>query len=93
MQSDGSPYCKAILCPLAYQHPKSFDTNGVVITNVEDDSAAANFGFQKKDVIQVINGQKVDDTKALDALVQEPRRLWRITILRDGQQISTILGG
>ncbi|MGJ4856316.1 Do family serine endopeptidase [Labrys sp. La1] len=69
------------------------DTNGVVITNVEDDSAAANFGFQKKDVIQVINGQKVDDAKALDALVQEPRRLWRITIVRDGQQISTILGG
>ena len=69
------------------------DTNGVVITNVDDDSAAANFGFQKKDVIQVINGQKVDDAKALDALVQEPRRLWRITISRDGQQISTILGG
>ncbi len=69
------------------------DTDGVVITNIEDDSAAANFGFQKKDVIQVINGQKVGDTKALDALVQEPRRLWRITIVRDGQQISTILGG
>ncbi|MDO8813199.1 MAG: DUF1524 domain-containing protein, partial [Gallionella sp.] len=24
-------YCKAILCLLAYQQPKSFDTNGVVI--------------------------------------------------------------
>jgi hypothetical protein len=29
--STGNAYCKAILCLLAYQQPKSFDTNGVVI--------------------------------------------------------------
>lgn len=29
--SAGSAYCKAVLCLLAYQQPKSFDTNGVVI--------------------------------------------------------------
>jgi hypothetical protein len=29
--SAGNAYCKAILCLLAYQGPKSFDTNGVVI--------------------------------------------------------------
>jgi hypothetical protein len=29
--SAGNGYCKAILCLLAYQLPKSFDTNGVVI--------------------------------------------------------------
>lgn len=29
--SAGNSYCKAILCLLAYQQPKSFDTNGVVI--------------------------------------------------------------
>ena len=29
--SAGNAYCKAILCLLAYQQPKSFDTNGVVI--------------------------------------------------------------
>lgn len=69
------------------------DAAGVVITDVEDGSAAANFGFQKKDVIQVLNGQKVTDPKALNTLVQDQRRLWRITISRDGQQISTILGG
>jgi hypothetical protein len=27
----GNAYCKAILCLLAYQQPKSFDTNGIVI--------------------------------------------------------------
>jgi hypothetical protein len=27
----GNAYCKAILCLLAYQQPKSFDTNGLVI--------------------------------------------------------------
>jgi hypothetical protein len=29
--SAGDAYCKTILCLLAYQQPKSFDTNGVVI--------------------------------------------------------------
>lgn len=29
--SVGNAYCKAILCVLAYQQPKSFDTSGVVI--------------------------------------------------------------
>ena len=29
--SAGNAYCKAILCLLAYQQPKSFDTNGIVI--------------------------------------------------------------
>ncbi len=29
--SAGNAYCKAILCLLAYQQPKTFDTNGVVI--------------------------------------------------------------
>lgn len=29
--SAGNSYCKAILCLLAYQQPKSFDTNGLVI--------------------------------------------------------------
>jgi hypothetical protein len=29
--STGNAYCKSVLCLLAYQQPKSFDTNGVVI--------------------------------------------------------------
>jgi hypothetical protein len=29
--SAGNAYCKAILCLLAYQQPKSFDTNGLVL--------------------------------------------------------------
>src|SRR5882762_9184139 len=29
--STGNAYCKSILCLLAYQQPKSFDTNGIVI--------------------------------------------------------------
>ncbi|CAM5768834.1 serine protease [Labrys miyagiensis] len=71
----------------------SMDAEGVVVVDVEDGSAAANFGFQKKDIILVVNGKKVTDPKALNELAQEQRRLWRITINRDGQQISTILGG
>jgi hypothetical protein len=29
--SAGNGYCKAVLCLMAYQQPKSFDTNGIVI--------------------------------------------------------------
>jgi Do/DeqQ family serine protease len=71
----------------------SMDAEGVVVVDVEDGSAAANFGFQKKDVILLVNGEKVSDPKTLNDLTQQQRRLWRITINRDGQQISTILGG
>nr|WP_307437495.1 Do family serine endopeptidase [Labrys monachus] len=69
------------------------DATGVVVTDVVEGSAAATFGFQKKDIIEVLNGEKVKDVGALKGLVQNERRLWRITISRDGQQISTILGG
>ena len=75
--------------------PRKQDTGSrrAAFAFASDGSAAANFGFQKKDIILVINGQKVTDPKTLNQLAQEQRHLWRITINRDGQQISTILGG
>ncbi len=66
---------------------------GVVITELADDGTAAGVGFQKGDVILAVNGTKIDDTKSLQRVASERSRLWRITVVRGGQQIHVTLGG
>jgi Do/DeqQ family serine protease len=69
------------------------DTEGVVVTDIADDSAAANLGFQKGDIIQAVNNKKIAKTGDLDKASHEQARLWRITLMRGGQQINVTLGG
>ncbi|MGN6311189.1 MAG: DegQ family serine endoprotease [Xanthobacteraceae bacterium] len=70
------------------------DSNdGVVITELADDGTAANVGFKKGDVILAVNGVKINDTEELQRITRERSRLWRITVLRGGQQIQVTLGG
>lgn len=68
-------------------------TEGVVVIGLTDDGAAANVGFRKGDVIVAVNGRKVETTGELASIARERSRLWRITILRGGQQIRVTLGG
>jgi Do/DeqQ family serine protease len=65
---------------------------GVVVVEVGD-GPAARVGFQRGDVILSVNGQKLVKTSDLEKATGQQSRLWRITILRGGQQISVILGG
>jgi len=69
------------------------DTDGVVMTEIADGSAAANVGFQKGDIIQAVNNKRIAMTGDLDKVSREQARLWRITLLRGGQQINVTLGG
>ncbi|GLH76225.1 serine protease [Bradyrhizobium sp. SSBR45G] len=69
------------------------DTEGVVILEPGDGTTAANVGFQKGDVIMAVNNQKIAKTADLDKAAREQARLWRITVLRGGQQINVTLGG
>ena len=69
------------------------DTQGVVVTDIADDSTAASVGFQKGDVIQAVNNKKIARTGDLDKASREQARLWRITLVRAGQQINVTLGG
>jgi len=69
------------------------DTDGVVITQLTDDSTAANVGFQKGDIILAVNNKKISRTVDLDKVTRDQSRLWRITLLRGGQQINVTLGG
>jgi Do/DeqQ family serine protease len=69
------------------------DTEGVVITEIGDDSTAANVGFQKGDIVLAVNNQKIGKTSDLEKATHDAARLWRITVLRGGQQINVTLGG
>jgi Do/DeqQ family serine protease len=69
------------------------DTEGVVVTDIADGSIAANYGFQKGDIIVTVNSQKIAKTSDLEKATRETSRLWRLQILRGGQQINATLGG
>jgi Do/DeqQ family serine protease len=69
------------------------NTEGVVVTELGEDSTAANVGFQKGDIIVAVNSQKIAKTADLDRASREASRLWRIVVVRGGQQINVTLGG
>src|ERR1700684_1411444 len=62
-------------------------TEGVVVTGLADDAAAANVGFQKGDIILAVNNQKITRTSDLVKATRESARVWRIIVVRGGQQI------
>ncbi|QOZ26556.1 DegQ family serine endoprotease [Bradyrhizobium sp. CCBAU 51753] len=66
---------------------------GVVVTDLADDGTAANVGFQKGDIILAVNNQKIARTGDLEKASKTGTRIWRITLVRGGQQINVTLGG
>jgi S1-C subfamily serine protease len=54
---------------------------------------AANVGFQKGDIILGVNNQKIAKTSDLEKATKDGSRLWRIKLVRGGQQINVTLGG
>jgi len=66
---------------------------GVVIVDVDSGSYASNLGFQRGDVIQEVNGERITKTHDLERLTGTPSRSWRIIILRGGQKISAVFSG
>ena len=68
-------------------------TEGVAVLEVADGSIAQNLGFQRGDVVLAINNEAVRTTADLQRATGQASRLWRVTILRSGQQISVMFGG
>lgn len=66
---------------------------GVVVTDLPDDSTAANVGFQKGDIIVAVNNTRIGKTSDLERVAGQTMRLWRIMLVRGGQQIQVTLGG
>jgi len=69
------------------------DTQGVVVIGLTDNSTAASVGFQKGDIIVAVNNQKVAKTSDLERATSQSARVWRITLMRGGQQINVTLNG
>ncbi|MBI5318362.1 DegQ family serine endoprotease [Bradyrhizobium sp.] len=69
------------------------NAEGVVVVELEDGAPAASVGFQKGDIILAVNNQKIAKTSDLDKAAKASSRLWRIVVVRGGQQINVTLGG
>jgi len=68
-------------------------TDGVVITAVTEGSPAQSLGFHRGDLVVSVNNQKIAKTRDLERATSQPSRVWRITIMRGGQQMSVVLSG
>ncbi len=66
---------------------------GVVIVGVTDGTPAANVGFQRGDLVASVNNEQIARTADLERVARAGSRLWRITIVRSGQQISVVFSG
>lgn len=69
------------------------DIEGVVVTDLANGGTAASVGFQKGDIITSVNNQKIIKTSDLERATRSQLRIWRITLVRGGQQINVTLGG
>jgi len=66
---------------------------GVVIVDVANGSPAQRLGFQRGDLVLSINNTKIAKTADLQRVTGQQSRVWRITIMRGGQQMSVELRG
>ena len=66
---------------------------GVVIIDVDSGSYASNLGFQRGDVIELVNGERIAKTRDLEHATSTPSRAWHIKIRRGGQQITAVFNG
>jgi Do/DeqQ family serine protease len=66
---------------------------GVAVVDLTSGSPAESVGFQRGDVIVSVNNEKIERTRDLERLAAQANRVWRITVMRAGQQLSITLGG
>jgi Do/DeqQ family serine protease len=70
-----------------------YSTEGVVVIDVESGSLAQSFGFQRGDIVVNVNNAEIATMRDLLRAISQPLRLWRLTIVRGGQEISAVFGG
>jgi Do/DeqQ family serine protease len=66
---------------------------GVVLSEVDPGSAAAQLGFRKGDIVVAINGERIASTRELERILATRARYWEITINRGGQMLTTAVAG
>ncbi len=68
-------------------------SEGVVISEIEDNSPAQQVGFQKGDIIVTVNGKPVENTKGLESLTKDRVYLWRLQVKRGDQVFTSVFNG
>jgi len=67
--------------------------DGVVVTTVEEASTAGRLGFRKGDLIVSLNGERMANSRDVEAATRERRRAWEVTISRGGRTFTSQFGG
>ena len=66
-------------------------TQGVVIVDIANGSAAHSLGFRRGDIVLSVNSTKIAKTRDLEKIAGQQSRAWRITIVRGGREMSMVL--
>jgi Do/DeqQ family serine protease len=66
---------------------------GVVVLEITQGSPAHRLGFQRGDIVVSINEQNVATSKDLERATANTNRMWQVTIIREGRQVSATFGG
>jgi len=66
---------------------------GVVVLELGRASIAQRLGFQRGDVVLAVNDRRVATSKDLEKATRDPARMWEITILRGGRQVTARFPG
>jgi Do/DeqQ family serine protease len=67
--------------------------DGVAVIEVADNSPASVVGFRKGDVVLSVNGGRIATTRDLDRAAAQSAYVWKLTINRGGQVITSVIGG
>lgn len=66
---------------------------GVIVADVDDGSLAQQLNLQKGDVILAVNDKKITTTRDLEQATSGRAYYWKITLMRGGQTMTTVVGG
>ncbi|WP_378951712.1 DegQ family serine endoprotease [Mesorhizobium sp. ANAO-SY3R2] len=76
---------------LAQRLRVSTDTKGIAIVGIDSGSPAANFGFQRGDIVREVNGEQIDTVAKLKQISEQDSRWWRFTVERGGRIMRQML--
>ncbi|MDZ4792603.1 MAG: Do family serine endopeptidase [Hyphomicrobiales bacterium] len=81
----------ANLSPAVAEELSADLTEGVAIIETEAYSTARRVGLQPGDIIASVNGKAIRAVAEVQALVNQPTKLWRLVIKRGGRELRTVV--
>jgi Do/DeqQ family serine protease len=66
---------------------------GVAVVDVDEAMTAAVVGFQKGDIVLSLSGEKISTTHDLERICAGHPYVWKLSINRNGQVITSVIGG